>query len=66
MARVELNDREPGAPPEVRQITGGALALCFTIAADYKARSRDQLILRCEPDGQLFAAVARVLDKPES
>jgi hypothetical protein len=65
MGRAELNDLEPGTPPEIRQIPGGALALLFMIAADYKTRTRDQLILRWEPDGQLFAAVARVPSAPE-
>jgi len=65
MGRAELNDLEPGTPPEIRQIPGGALALLFVIAADYKTRTRDQLILRWEPDGQLFAAVARVPSAPE-
>jgi hypothetical protein len=65
MARAELNDHEPGMPPEVRQIPGGAMALLFMIAADFKTRTRDQLILRWEPDGQLFAAMARVPAAPE-
>ena len=64
-ARSELNDLEPGTPPEVRRIPGGALALLFTIVADFKTRTRDQLILRWEPDGQLFAAMARVPAAPE-
>jgi len=65
MARSELNDLEPGTPPEVRKIPGGALALLFNIAADFKTRTRDQLILRCEPDGQLYAAMSRVPTAPE-
>ena len=65
MARVELNDGEPGTPPEVRHVPGGSLTLVFTIAADYKARTRDQLILTSEPEGQLFAALAREPADPE-
>ena len=65
MAQVELNDREPGTTPEMRRIAGGALALLITIAAGRSTRPGDQLILRCEPDGQLYAAVARAPDKPE-
>jgi hypothetical protein len=65
MARAELNDLEPGAPPEVRRIAGGALALLFMIVAEYRTRTRDQLILRWEPDGQLFAAMSRIPTAPE-
>jgi hypothetical protein len=60
MAQVDdLNDREPGVPPEVRRIAGGALALLITIAADDVAPAPPQLVLRWEPDGRLFAALLR-------
>jgi hypothetical protein len=65
MSQVELNDHEPGVPPEVRRIAGGALALIITIAADHVSADRAQLVLRSEPDGQLFAALLRAPAKPE-
>jgi hypothetical protein len=65
MAQVELNDREPGTTPEMRRIAGGALALLITIAAGRSTRPGDQLILRCEPDGQLFAALIRTPPKSD-
>ena len=65
MARVEFNDREPGAPPEVRRIAGGALAILLNIAADHHTRGRDQLVLRWEPDGHLYAALMRIPEKTD-
>jgi hypothetical protein len=65
MAQVELNDREPGIMPEVRRIAGGALALLITIAAGRSTRPGDQLILRCEPDGQMYAALVRTPPKSD-
>jgi hypothetical protein len=67
MAQVDdLNDQEPGVPPEVRRIAGGALALLITIAADdVTPPTRPQLVLRWEPDGRLFAALLRAPLKSE-
>lgn len=65
MSQVELNDSEPGVPPEVRQIAGGALALIITIAPDYMTPARSRLVLRQEPDGQIFAALVRAPRKSE-
>jgi hypothetical protein len=57
MSQVELNDLEPGIPPEVRRIAGGALALIITIVPDHVMSAGAQLVVRWEPDGQLFAAL---------
>jgi hypothetical protein len=65
MARVEFNDREPGTPPEVRRIAGGALAILINIASDHRARGRDQLVLRWEPEGHLYAALMRIPENPD-
>jgi hypothetical protein len=57
MSQVDLNDLEPGVPPEMRRMAGGALALLITIVPDRVTPARAQLLLRCEPDGQVFAAL---------
>jgi hypothetical protein len=59
MAQRDFNDQEPGVPPEVRRIAGGALAFLIGIAADETALASAQLVLRWEPDGRLFAALLR-------
>ena len=66
MAQVDFNDQEPGVPPEVRRIAGGALAFLIGIAADDDATlATPQLVLRWEPDGRLFAALLRAPLKSE-
>jgi hypothetical protein len=66
MSQVELNDHEPGMPPEVRRIAGGALALIIAIVPDHVTSAGAQLVVRWEPDGQLFAALLGAPAAPEA
>jgi hypothetical protein len=58
MPRLESADHVPGAPIETRRLSGGAVVLIMRIAGDHQMPARAQLVLRCEPDGQIFAAIA--------
>jgi hypothetical protein len=64
MSQVELNDHEPGVPPEVRRIAGGALAFIITIVSDHATPASAQLVIRQEPDGQLLAALLAAPTEP--
>ena len=59
VSRLAKNDRQPGVPPETRRIAGGAIVLIMPIAADHMLSAGSQLVLRCEPDGQMLAAINR-------
>ena len=52
-------DLQPGVPPETRRIAGGAIVLIMPICADHMATASAQLVLRCEPDGRILAAINR-------
>ena len=64
MPRRDRNDDEPGAPPQTRRIAGGAVALVMPIS-DHTMYVRAQLVLRWEPDGQMFASIAGTPIEPE-
>ena len=57
MSRPGKNDLQPGVPPETRRIAGGAIVLIMPICADHMTVASAQLVLRCEPDGQILAAI---------
>lgn len=57
MAQSERYDSRPGVRPETRCIAGGAVALIMPIFASHMTPASAQLVLRCEPDGQIYAAI---------
>jgi hypothetical protein len=57
MSQVELNDQEPGVPPELRRMAGGAVAILIAIQPDHMTPPRGQLVIRSEPDGELLGAL---------
>jgi hypothetical protein len=65
MPRRDRSDDEPGAPPQTRRIAGGAVALVMPISPDHTMYVRAQLVLRWEPDGQMFASIAGTPIEPE-
>jgi hypothetical protein len=52
----DRSDNQPGAPPTTRRIAGGAVTLTMPIL-DHTRLVRAQLVVRWEPDGQIFAAI---------
>jgi hypothetical protein len=60
MSRLEKIDTQPGAPPDIRLIASGAVVLVMPVAADRAITAATQLVLRCDRDGQIFAALGRV------
>jgi hypothetical protein len=59
VSRTGRNDHQPGVPPESRRIAGGAIVLIMPIAAEDLMAAGAQLVLRCEPDGRILAAINR-------
>jgi len=59
VSRPGKGDHQPGVPPETRRIAGGAIVLIMPIRADHMTAASAQLVLRCEPDGQILAAINR-------
>ena len=59
MSRLEKIDTQPGVPPDSRLIASGAVVLVMSISVDPKTTAAAQLVLRCERDGQVFAALGR-------
>ena len=59
MSRLEKIDTQPGVPPDSRLIASGAVVLIMPVAADRRLTLATQLVLRCEPDGRIFAALGR-------
>jgi hypothetical protein len=58
VSRIQLNDRVPGAQPDTFHLPGGALILIMRIASPGKVPS-PRLFMRCEADGQMFAALEK-------
>jgi hypothetical protein len=58
MARLDPIDHSPGAPIETRCLSGGAVVLIMRIAHHHQMHAVVQLVMRCEPDGQTFAAIS--------
>jgi hypothetical protein len=52
----DWKDNQRGEPPTTRRIPGGAVTLTMPIADDVRS-VRAQLVVRWEPDGQIFAAI---------
>jgi hypothetical protein len=65
MAQGDINDFEPGPPLRVRSLAGGTLAVLIPIVQERGTRVHDQLILRWDPNGQLFAALLEIPKKRE-
>ena len=59
VSRPVKSDLQPGVPPETRRIAGGAIVLIMPICGEHMTAASAQLILRCEPDGQVLAAINR-------
>ena len=59
MSRLEKIDTEPGVPPDSRLIASGAVVLVMPITVSSTITAATQLVLRCERDGQVFAALGR-------
>jgi hypothetical protein len=59
MSRLEKMDDRPGAPLECRRIASGAVVLIMSVPAGPTTTAATQLIVRCEPDGRMFAALGR-------
>jgi hypothetical protein len=59
MSRVEKIDTQPGVPPDSRLIASGAVLLVMPISADPTIANGSRLVLRCERNGQIFAAIGR-------
>ena len=53
---IEL-DRRPGVPLEFRGLAGDVNLFIAHIADESGVPTRPQLVLRCEPDGEVFAAI---------
>jgi hypothetical protein len=64
MARLEKMDDRPGIPPESRRVASGAIVVIMTIATGSTTTTATQLVIRCEPDGRLLAALARPRTDP--
>ncbi len=60
MSRLGPTDHLPGAPIETRRLPGGAVVLIMRIAGDHQLSTATavHLVMRCELDGQIFAAIA--------
>jgi hypothetical protein len=66
VAQLYLDDHSPGAPLETRKLPGGALVLVMRIVGDPQMDAKVELVLRCEPDGQVLSAISRrVTDETE-
>ena len=59
MPQLYLDDHSPGAPLETRRLPGGAVVLIMQIVGDPKMAAKVELVLRCEPDGQILTAISR-------
>jgi len=57
MPRLDPADHLPGAPIETRCLSGGTVVLIMRIAHHHQMPVAVQLVMRCEPDGQTFAAI---------
>ena len=50
-------DRQPGVPLEFRGLAGDVNLFIAHIADESGLPTRPQLVLCCEPDGEVFAAI---------
>ena len=57
--QLYLDDQSPGAPLETRKLPGGALVIIMPIVGDPQVSAKVELVLRCEPDGQILSAITR-------
>jgi hypothetical protein len=57
MSRLDPTDHLPGAPIETRRLPGGAVVLIMRIAGNSQMPAV-HLVMRCEQDGQMFAAIS--------
>jgi hypothetical protein len=57
MSRLDPNDQVPGAPADSRRMSNGTVLLIMPIT-DIGGASAPRLVLRCEPDGRIFAAIS--------
>jgi hypothetical protein len=51
-------DQRPGIPPETRIIRGVTVVI-MPVAFDRATLAGARLVLRCEPDGRVYAAISR-------
>jgi len=51
-------DQRPGIPPETRIIRGVTVVI-MPVAFDRATLAGARLVLRCEPDGRIYAAISR-------
>jgi hypothetical protein len=66
MPRLDKFDTQPGVPPDSRLIASGAVVLVMPIEAPPTLTSATQLVLRCDRDGQIYAALGRVVGRADS
>ena len=57
--QLYLDDHSPGAPLESRRLPCGTVVLIMQIVGDPKMPAKVELVLRCEPDGQILTAISR-------
>jgi hypothetical protein len=68
MSRLDPNDQVPGPPADSRRMSSGTVLLIMPIT-NVDGTSVSRLVLRCEPDGRMFAAISdppRPSDTPEA
>ena len=66
MARREPTDHLPGGPLDVRRLPSGVVVLVMNIVGYDRVPAAVELVIRCEPDGQMFAAIGqRPIDPPK-
>lgn len=57
--QLYLDDHAPGAPLETRRLPCGAVVLIMQIVGDPRMAATVELVLRCEPDGQVLTGISR-------
>jgi hypothetical protein len=61
---VDALDHKPGNPPEVRRV-GISVVMVMPIDDGSTAHSGARLVLRLEPNGEVFAAISSPFDQAE-
>jgi hypothetical protein len=61
---VDAPDHKPGNPPEVRRV-GSSVVMVMPIEDGSTAHSGARLVLRLEPNGEVFAAISSSFDQAE-
>jgi hypothetical protein len=61
---VDALDYKPGQPPDVRRI-GNSILVVMPIDDDSSDRPHTRLVLRFEPNGDLFAAISSPVERSE-